>query len=285
MPSATRKRKPTPSHVKGHQPLQGALLIQRTRIRPDPNQVRRHLDPRAQEELNASVRRLGILQPIAVRLIQPENVYQIVAGHRRFAAASAAGLAEVPCWVQSPKEQEVLVHQIVENWQRLDIHPYDLADALVRLRDASGYTQRDLARETGKSDGEISKLLSLLELAPEVQKIARADQTGHITQRHLYALHRLPPEEQLRIIRRVQEEALCVTEVERLAAAHTEGLTGRKTRGRPASHRCFDTAHATVTVAFRTKDITTDDILTALEEARLQVGQPAPETTPAVGAT
>ena len=71
-----------------------------------------------------------------------------------------AGLAEIPCWVQSPKEDEVLQHQIVENWQRLDMHPYDLADALARLRDANSYSQRDLARETGKSEVEISKLLA-----------------------------------------------------------------------------------------------------------------------------
>jgi len=236
MPSATQKRKPSPSPVKGSRPLRGALLIQRSRIRPDPTQVRHHLDADAQDELNASVKRLGILQPITVRFIEADNVYQIVAGHRRYGAACAAGLAEVPCWVQSPKEQEVLVHQIVENWQRLDVHAYDLADALVRLRDANGYTQRDLARETGESEGEISKLLALLDLAPEVQKIAREDRTGHITQRHLYAMHRLPSEEQLRIIRRVQEEALCATEVERLVAKQAEGLASRKSRAEPSSH-------------------------------------------------
>ena len=105
------------------------------------------------------MRRLGILQPITVRYIETENIYRIITGERRYHAACEAGLAEIPCWVQSPKEEEVLLHQIVENWQRLDMHPYDLADALARLRDANGYSQQDLARETGKSEGEISKLL------------------------------------------------------------------------------------------------------------------------------
>ena len=89
--------------------------------------------------------------------------------------------------MQDLKEDQVLQHQIVENWQRLDMHPFDLADALARLRDANGYSQQDLARETGKSEGEISKLLAILDLDPAVQKAAREDQSGRITRRHLYA--------------------------------------------------------------------------------------------------
>lgn len=220
------------------------------------------------------MRRLGILQPITVRFIEKDNIYRIITGERRYHAACEAGFAEIPCWVQEPKEDEVLLHQIVENWQRLDMHPYDLADALARLRDTNNYTQQDLALETGKSKGEISKLLALLDLDPVVQKVAREDQSGHITRRHLYAVRSLSADEQLTIIQKTQQEALTAEDVERIVANRVESLEGRKRRGAPVSHYRFPTSHALVTVTFRKKEVTTEDILTTLEEVRFQVCPP-----------
>src|SRR5207244_3650143 len=106
---------------------------------------------------------------------------QIISGERRYQASLGAGLAEVPCWVQTPREQEVLLRQIVENWQRADLHPYDLADALVGLRDAFHLTQKQLAKMTGKPESDISRILSLLKLNAAVQRQARQDKTGTIS--------------------------------------------------------------------------------------------------------
>jgi ParB family transcriptional regulator, chromosome partitioning protein len=262
---------PAPASVEGRRRLGGAFAIAVDRIQPDPNQPRRWFDTKAQKELNDSVRRLGILQPITVRFVETENIYQIITGQRRYHAARETGLADIPCWVQSPKEEKVLLHQIVENWQRLDMHPYDLADALARLRDANGYTQRDLARETGKSEGEISKLLALLNLDPAVQKVAREDQTGRITRRHLYAVRELPAKEQLALIHKAQQDAITATEMEAIVANKTEAPTDRKRQGSPVSHHRFPTSHAMVSITFCKKDVTREDILTALDEARLQV--------------
>jgi ParB family chromosome partitioning protein len=262
---------PLHGSLDGRRRLGGAFAIACDRIRPDPTQPRRRFDTAAQQELNASVKRLGILQPITVRYVEPENVYRIITGERRYHAVCEAGLAEIPCWVQQPKENEVLLHQIVENWQRLDMHPFDLADALARLRDANGYSQQDLARETGKSEGEISKLLALLDLDPAVQKAAREDQSGRITRRHLYAIRALPTERQLSLLRRAQQEAMTAIDMEQLAAKETDGAAGQRRRGAPVSHHRFSTSQATVSLTFRKKDVTTDDILAALDEARGQV--------------
>jgi ParB family chromosome partitioning protein len=258
----------------GRRRLGGAFAIARHHIRPDPNQPRRSLDTEAQKELNDSVKRLGILQPITVRYIEADAIYQVIAGERRYHAACEAGLEEIPCWVQTPKEQDVLLHQIVENWQRLDMHPYDLADALARLREANDYTQNDLAHETGKSKGEISKLLTLLDLDPAVQKMAREDNTGRISRRHLYAVRALPTEEQLRLIRKTQEEAISAADMEQIVAKRMEALEGHKRRGAPVIHHRFSTSHAMVTVTFRKRDVSSEDILAALDEARLQVSPP-----------
>jgi len=182
--------------------------------------------------------------------------------------------------VQSPKEQEVFLHHIIENWQRLDMRPYDLADALARLRDANGYSQRDLARDTGKSAGDISKLLSLLDLAPQVQKLAREDRTGRLTRRDLYAVRTLPAEHQLALIRRAQHQSVTAAQMEVLVARRTEAFEGRKRRGASLSHHRFSTSQATVTVTFRKKDVTSEDILGAIDEVRAQLLSPDASASP-----
>jgi ParB family chromosome partitioning protein len=260
-------------------------LIDCGRIRPDPNQPRRRLDTDAQKELINSVKRLGILQPITVRYMEAENVYRIITGERRYHAACQAGLGEVPCWVQSPREEEVLLHQIVENWQRLDMRPFELADALARLRDVGGYAQKDLARETGKSEGEISKLLALLTLPPEVQKLAREDRTGRISRRHLYAVHDIPPDKQLSLLQRTRQEGLTATEIETLADKYVKAARGVPRRGAPVTCKRFTTSVARVSFTFRRKEVSNEDILTAIDEVRLQLLSGRQEASSASGQT
>ena len=254
--------------LEGRRRLGGAFSIELSRIRPDLAQPRKRLNTDSQRELLASVKRLGILQPITVRYLESENIYQIITGERRYHTARAAGRTEVPCWIQTPREEDVLVHQIVENWQRLDMHPYDLADALARLRDANGYSQKEIARATAKSEGEISKLLALLDLAPAVQKLAREDRTGHVTKRHLYAVRTLPAEDQQALIRKVQRDGITADETEQLAAKKLDMIRGTARHGAPVSYHRYTTSRATVSLTFRKKEATTQDILTALDEAR-----------------
>lgn len=258
--------------LEGRRRLGGAFLIDLDRIEPDPDQPRKRFDTIAQRELNASVARLGILQPITVRFIEERNIYRIITGQRRFEGAKQAKLQEIPCWVQTPRDDEVLLHQIVENWQRADMHPFELADALARLRDVVGYSQKQIAEATGKSEGEISKLLSILTLDPMVQKLAREDQVGRITKRHLYAVVRVQKPEQGRLIEKALSESLTAIELERIASAtrkHRPMAT--KTAGLVKNIR-IKTLAATVTVTFRTKNVTDADIAAALDEARVKVG-------------
>ena len=99
--------------------------------------------------MTLSVKQFGIMQPIAVRYIEDQNIYLIISGERRYQAALRAKLTEIPCWVQSPREEEILVRQIVENWQRSDLSPFELADALASIRDTNKLTQDALAKLTG----------------------------------------------------------------------------------------------------------------------------------------
>jgi ParB family chromosome partitioning protein len=215
-----------------------------------------------------------VLQPIAVRYIESEDVYQVISGERRFQASREAGLTEIPCWVQSPKDEEILLRQIVENWQRSDLHPYELADSLARLRDANGYSQRDLARETGKPESEISKLLSLLKLDPAVQKAAREDDEGAFSKRHLYALSRLKPDVQQEVANEVKERSLTAIETEKAIRRRLPDAAGRMRGGTPTTHLRYATEQATVTLNFRKRNVTSADIIAALDEVRLKVETP-----------
>jgi ParB family transcriptional regulator, chromosome partitioning protein len=257
--------------LEGRRRLGGAFLIDLDRIEPDPDQPRKRFDTTAQRELNASVARLGILQPITVRFVEERNIYRIITGQRRFEAAKQANLPQLPCWVQTPQDDQVLLHQIVENWQRADMHPFDLADALARLRDGNGYTQKQIAEETGKSEGEISKLLSLLTLAPDVQQIARGDSTGRITKRHLYAIVKVPNPDQARLIEKAISDHLTATELEELVDANRKDKPIARKRGSPCERIRFKTSVATVTIIFRKKNPTNADIAAALDEAKAKI--------------
>jgi len=264
----------------GRRRLAGAFLIEVGRIQPDPGQPRKNLDTQAQRELADSVCRFGILQPISVRYLEEEDVYQIISGERRFQAARSARLAEVPCWVQTPRGEEILLRQIAENWQRAELHPYDLADALATLRDAFGYTQKQLAELTAKPESEVSRLLSLLKLNPAVQRSARQDPTGAVTRRHLIALAQLPPEDQQEAMIAVRERHLTALDTEQLVKEKKALAKGAGARGTSRGQRFhYATSRATVTVAFRKRDALAAEVLAALDEARAQVQASATEET------
>lgn len=252
--------------------LSGAYLIAIHRIRPDATQPRQQLSAEGLGELTRSIQELGILQPVTVRLLPGEEGYQLISGERRYRAAQAAGLAEIPCWVQTPAEEEILLRQVVENWQRAELHPFDLADSLVRLRDAHGLTQKKIAERTGKPESEVSRLLSLLKLHPEVQKEARADLSETIGIRLLVAVSHLPQEEQPRMLRKVREQGLTTTQAETLVRDQRDQSRQTPRCGAPAAHHVrLVTPSAVIVLTFQKKHVALPDVLNALLVATDQV--------------
>jgi len=254
----------------GRRRLTGAYLIDIGRLRPDPTQPRRQLDAQAQQELINSVRQFGIMQPITVRYLEAQKLYQIISGERRYHAALGAKLSEIPCWIQTPREEEVLVRQVVENWQRRDLSPFELADALAAIRDAHKYSQDDLARMTGKPKGEISKLLALLSLSSQAQQLARNDPI--FTRRQLYAVSQLAPGRQALLLEEVRRQGLKAEETEELVRREKQPAHRRSA---PTTMRRFQTAGAIVTVTFRKQSVADVDVATALDEARMQLMAPS----------
>jgi len=244
-------------------------LIDISRIRPDPKQPRRDFDNENLKELAASVSERGLKQPLRVWFVASDNVYQIVSGERRYRAALAAGLTAVPCLVEDAlgvlPRKEILLDQIVENWQRADLKPFELSDALTELRDQHGLTQDDIARLTGKPKSEISRLLSIQKVARAIQQEARADEAGTLSRRHLVAVAQLPADEQPRFVDKIRSGQLSATEAEREAARWKHSRTGQSARGGRSTVRRYLIGPATVQITFRKREVTDDEVLDVLE--------------------
>jgi ParB family chromosome partitioning protein len=158
------------------------------RIVPDPNQPRTSFDKTGLEELAASIRTHGVVQPIVIRPLQ-DGVFQIVAGERRWRATQLAGLETMPALVRDTHEHHALELALVENLQREDLNAIDQARAYQRLLSEFSLTQEKLASRVGKSRASVANILRLLKLPEEVQKWL---QEGVINAGHAKALLSLP---------------------------------------------------------------------------------------------
>ncbi len=142
-------------------------------IATNPHQPRRHFDHTMMDDLMASVKTHGILQPILVARL-PSGTFRLIAGERRLRAATLAGLPVIPAVIREASEQEQLELALIENIQRQDLNPMEEAQAYDELHRVFGLTQEDIAKKVGKSRSQISNTLRLLQL-PEIVQQALMD--------------------------------------------------------------------------------------------------------------
>ncbi len=191
---------------------EGLREIPIERIRPNPEQPRRSFASEALEELAASIREKGVLQPLILR---PDPVtpghYQIVAGERRWRAAQMAQVHSLPAVLRDLSDSEVLEIAIVENIQRADLNPLEEALGYRQLMDRFGHTQEAMAQALGKSRSHIANLLRLLGLPAEVQDHLRE---GRLSAGHARAL--VTAENPSELARRVIRDGLSVRALETL---------------------------------------------------------------------
>lgn len=153
-------------------------------ISPNPFQPRSEFDRERLQELTDSVLRLGVIQPITVKKVSIGR-YQIISGERRFRASKAAGLKTIPAYVKDADENAMLEMALVENIQREDLDPIDIAISFQRLIDECNLTQEALSPRVGKNRATIANYLRLLKLQPEIQLAVKS---GAITMGHAKAL-------------------------------------------------------------------------------------------------
>ena len=204
--------------------------LAREALRPGRYQPRTRMDPGAREELAASIRTQGIVQPILVRPLSG-GAYEIVAGERRWRAAEIAELDEVPCLVREIPDDAALAMSLIENIQRENLNPLEEASGIQRLIDEFGMTHQQAADAVGRSRPAATNLLRLLNLAQPVQELLIA---GDIDMGHARSLLPLDGASQIRIANLVAARQLSVRETEKLVQ---QVLNPRPERAAPAPDR------------------------------------------------
>ena len=201
-------------------------LIPIEQIIPNPDQPRRNFTPEQLEELAASIKTKGVIQPLIVRpKPESDNLYEIVAGERRWRASQMAKLHELPVIVRDFNDTEVLEVAIIENIQRADLNPIEEARAYRQLMFKFGHTQEKMAEALGKSRSYIANLLRLLNLSEDIQTMVEG---GDLSAGHARALITATnPDE---IAKQVVSKGLSVRETERLAKGRVISANPAKPR-------------------------------------------------------
>jgi ParB family transcriptional regulator, chromosome partitioning protein len=230
IPGATKPVMPPLSAPPEAVEVEAETRVAVDRIHPNPRQPRMEFDEAALQELAASIRTQGIIQPLLVRPSPAgDGDYELVAGERRLRAARLAGVREVPIVVRTLSDRESLELALVENIQRDDLSPLEEAAAYQRLIDDFGHTQEDIATRVGKSRPAIANAIRLLKL-PE--SIRRELSRGRLTAGHARVLLSLDSADaQLRAARQILARQLSVRDTERLASSRTK-KSGASAAGR-----------------------------------------------------
>ena len=227
-------------------------------ITPNPDQPRQALGDL--EELTASIREKGVLEPLLVRRVGTR--YQIIAGERRYRAAIEAGLGELPCVVRDTSDAEMMELALIENLQRKDLTPFEEADGLHVLVDKYGYTHEAMAEKLGKSRTTITESLSLAAMPEDIRQLCRR---ADIQSKSML----------LQVVRQVDHEKM-VALVERLnqggsredARRLAQKAEARRGRGRPRNYVFqFKPRGGPFALAlqFKRADVPREEVIEALE--------------------
>ena len=198
-------------------------------LQPGQYQPRRDMGAEALEELAASIRSQGIIEPIVVRPITA-NKYEIIAGERRWRAAGLAELSEVPVMVRAASDEETIALALIENIQREDLNPIEEAVALQRLQQEFELTQQQVADMVGKKRVTVTNLLRLLKLAPGARQRL---ETGDLEMGHARALLGVPEPMQEQLAQEVTEHQWSVRQTEQ----RVRQLLAKPTEKQPPSAR------------------------------------------------
>jgi ParB family chromosome partitioning protein len=208
-------------------------------IRPNTRQPRRSFPEAGIQELAASIRGVGILQPLVVR--STESGFELIAGERRLRAAKEAGLDRVPVLIRQAGENESMELALVENLQREDLNPLETAAAYQALMEGFGLSKEQLANRLGKSRAAVTNTLRLAQLPERIRALL---EEGKLTEGHARALLGLETEEQMvDLAQRIQEERLSVRRTEELVREYLSGARETpQTRERSETPVEFDEA-------------------------------------------
>jgi len=204
-------------------------------LQPGQYQPRKDMHPEQLEELAASIRSQGIMQPIIVRPLLTKDSYEIIAGERRWRAAQLAELQEVPALVRDVPDEAAIAIALIENIQRENLNPMEEAVALHRLQEEFELTQQQVAEAVGKSRVTVTNLLRLMNLNPDVKTLL---EHGDIEMGHARALLGLHDQHQSEAARQVAAKSLTVRQTEALVRGwHEQKESSQKPAPNPDVER------------------------------------------------
>lgn len=200
------------SNITNNASKNGVLEIDIEKIKANPNQPRKIFDQEALEELTASIKIHGIIQPIILNK-QDDGTYLIIAGERRYRAAKLCGLKTVPAVVKNYTEKQVKEVSIIENLQREDLNPVEAARSIKELMEEYGLTQETVSERIGKSRSNVANTLRLLTLSPEVLNLI---ESGKLSAGHARCLVVIDDHnEQIRLANHVVSKNISVRDLEK----------------------------------------------------------------------
>lgn len=194
--------------------------IELSKISPNPDQPRREFDQTALEELAASIRAIGIIQPITLRQ-KGADTYQIIAGERRFRASKLAGKETIPAYIRTAEDDHVMEMALIENIQREDLNAIEIALSYQKLIEQYGLTQEKLSERVGKNRTTIANFLRLLKLPAEIQIGLKNKEIDNGHARALLPLN--DPEIQLAVYEEILQQDYSVRKVEELVKSILSG--------------------------------------------------------------
>ena len=199
--------------ISGEYTAEYVAQVRVDQIEPNPFQPRTHFDEIELRELAGSIQEHGIIQPLTIRRIG-HNKYQLISGERRLKASALAGLSQVPAYIRLANDEQMLEMALVENIQREELNPLDIAISFQRLLEECRVKQEDLSQKVGKDRSTVSNYIRLLKLPTEIQVAVR---DNLITMGHARAIINVPQEHaQLLILKKILEKKSSVREVEEM---------------------------------------------------------------------
>src|SRR5699024_2785034 len=211
--------------AKPQQRVNVVLQVPVDSIRPNPHQPRKEFDEQRLQQLASSISKHGLIQPITVRYIG-EKRFELISGERRLRAAKLSGIDKLPAYIREVNDEDILSYALIENIQREDLNPLEVALGYQRLVEEADYTQAEVAERVGKNRLTVANRLRLVSL-PAFIEAARRDE--HISTGHARALISVDdPEDQKAIFKRIIEKGYSVRQTEKAVKA-----LGEKKKAQP----------------------------------------------------
>ena len=246
-------------------------MIPIEKVRPNPEQPRKALGDL--RELTDSIREKGVLEPLLVRYVPREDTYYIISGERRYHAAKAAGLHELPCIEKIADDAETLELALIENLQRKDLTAFEEADGLARLAQQFDYTHEDIAKKIGKARSSVTETLSLLNIPAPIRK--KCMDRGVVSKSLLLQIARQPTEKKMAdTLHRILQGGLTRDEARR------ERREEKEVGPRPQPYIFnFQPANEAfrLRIQFRKSHVTRDELISTLRSILVALEQGAAE--------